>query len=265
MISNGCVAVGSSTMHYAAFGSGARKLAVLPGLSDGLATVKGKAFILQFPYRKFFRDYTVYMFSRKNEMPEGYSIRDMAADQVLAMRSLGMDKACVLGVSEGGMIAQYIAADHPEMVEKLILAVTAPYAGSVVRESVSGWTGMAERGDHAALMADTAERMYSEKYLKKYRKFTPLLARFTRPRDYHRFMVNARAILGFDCRDMLKEIRCPVLIIAGSDDRTIGNDAPYELHEAINGSTPYVYEGLGHGAFAEAGDCYERGRARCNG
>ena len=119
MKKNGYVTLGNTVMHYVAFGDGAKKLVVLPGLSDGLATVKGKAWILASPYRKFFQDYTVYMFSRKNKMPDGYSIADMADDQVKAMRNLGIGKACVLGVSQGGMIAQYMAIRHPEIVEKL--------------------------------------------------------------------------------------------------------------------------------------------------
>ena len=41
MRKNGCVTIGNTGMYYAAFGEGQKKLAVLPGLSDGLATVKG--------------------------------------------------------------------------------------------------------------------------------------------------------------------------------------------------------------------------------
>ena len=95
---NGCVPVGDTDMYYVSFGEGERKLVVLPGLSDGLATVKGKALLLSGVYRKFLKDYTVYMFSRKNRMPEGYTIRGMADDQALAMKNLGISKACVLGV-----------------------------------------------------------------------------------------------------------------------------------------------------------------------
>ena len=65
MTKNGCVPLGGTEMYYAAFGSGSRTMAVLPGLSDGLATVNGKAWILSLPYRKYLRDYTVYLFSRK--------------------------------------------------------------------------------------------------------------------------------------------------------------------------------------------------------
>ena len=264
MRKNGCVKIGDTEMYYVSFGSGSKSLIVLPGLSDGLATVKGKAWILSFPYKKFFRDYTVYMFSRKNKMPEGYTIRDMAHDQVLAARELGIGQFCLLGVSQGGMISQYIAIDHPETVKKLILAVTAPYANNVAQNAVSGWIDMAERGDHGSLMLDTAEKMYSEKYLRKNRKYFPLIAKFTKPADYERFMKNACAILGFDARDELSKITCPTLIIAGDDDKTVGNDAPYEMSERISDCELHIYEGLGHGVYEESGDFYDRVLAFCD-
>lgn len=264
MRKNGCVTIGNTGMYYAAFGEGQKKLVVLPGLSDGLATVKGKAWILALPYRKFLQDYTVYMFSRKNDMPEGYTIRDMADDQAQAMERLGIDSAYVLGVSQGGMIAQCLAIDHPERVAGLILAVTAPSANAAAQAAVSGWIGMAKRGDHTALMVDTAEKMYSEAYLRKNGRFFPLIARFTKPRNYDRFLKNADAILGFDVRKELAKIMCPTLILAGKNDHIVGNDAANELHGGITGSQLHVYEGLGHGAYEEAKDFYDRVLDFCN-
>ena len=260
---NGRVVIGNTDMDYVSFGGGPKSLVVLPGLSDGLATVKGKALLLTAPYKKFLRDYTVCMFSRKNSMPEGYTIRQMAEDQALAMNRLGITRAAVLGVSQGGMIAQYLAADHPGLVDKLILAVTAPYANDTVRQTVGAWIEMAEQGDHVRLMTDTAENMYSPGFLEKNRKLFPLMARLTRPGSYERFFRNAFAILAFDARDALREIRCPVLIIAGEDDHTVGNDAREELRRGIPHSRLFVYEGLGHGAFEEAKDFYDRVYAFC--
>ena len=258
MVKNRSVKIGNTDMYYAAFGRGPKKLIALPGLSDGLATVNGKALVLSAPYKKFLKDYTVYMFSRKNDMPEGYTIRQMAADQAEAMKILGIDKAHVMGVSQGGMIAQYLAIDYPELIDKLILAVTAPSANAVVTDAVSTWIEMAKKSNHTALMIDTAERMYSEKYLSKNRKFFPLLARFTKPKSYDRFFKNAYAILNFDAKDDLKNIKCPTLIIAGADDKTVGNEAPHLLEKGILGSEVFIYEGLGHGAFEEANDFYDR-------
>ena len=267
---NGCVKVGGTDMYYVSFGSGKRTFVVLPGLSDGLATVKGMAMFLYPPYKDITRDYTVYMFSRKNVMPEGYTIRDMAADQADAMHTLGIERAAVMGVSQGGMIAQYIAADFPQAVERLVLAVTAPYANDTVKSAVGGWIDMAKRGDHAALMADTAEKMYTQRYLDRNRRMLGFAAKFTRPADYTRFLRNAYAIMGFDARESLSAITAPTYIIAGDDDNTVGNDAPYELHDGIAGSRMHIYKGMGHSAFEEEKDFYPRvrdflsaGKARC--
>ena len=258
MVRNGSVKIDNTEMYYASFGSGPKKLIALPGLSDGLATVKGKAFVLSIPFKKFLRKYTVYMFSRKNNMPEGYTIRQMAVDQAKAMKELGIDKAYVLGVSQGGMISQYLAIDYPNMVEKLILAVTAPNANGVVTSAVNAWIDMVNEDNHTALMVDTAEKMYSDKYLAKNRKLFPILAPLTKPKSYDRFLKNAYAILNYDARDGLKDIKCPTLIIAGDDDKTVGNDAPYMLKQGIENSEIFVYKGLGHGAFEEAKDFYSR-------
>lgn len=262
---NGCEKIGDTEMYYVSFGSGKKKLVVMPGLSDGLATVKGKALLISSDYKKFLKDYTVYMFSRKNKMPEGYRIRQMAEDQAAVMKQLGIENAFVMGVSQGGMVAQYLAIDHPELVKGLMLVVTAPYANDVALASVTGWIDMAKKGDHRTLMIDTAEKMYSQAYLKKYAKMFPLMARFTRPKDYERFFRNAYAILGFDARDELSKIKCPVYIIAGDDDKTVGSDAAYELKQAIPDSKIFVYEGLGHGIFTEAKDFYDRVLDFCDG
>ena len=66
---NGSVSIGKTKMAYVSFGKGPEPLIVLPGLSDGLATVQGKALLLYGPYRRITHKFTAYMFSRKDEMP----------------------------------------------------------------------------------------------------------------------------------------------------------------------------------------------------
>lgn len=255
---NGEVLLGGATLPYARFGHGSRTLIILPGLSDGLATVRGKALLLAKPYAPFLDRFTVYMFSRRDALPAGHSIRGMAADQAEALRQLGVGKASVMGVSQGGMIAQYLAIDHPELMDRLVLAVTAPRANGIVRSCVSDWIGFAERGDHKRLMIDTAEKNYSEAYLKKYRKIYPVIGLLGKPKSYDRFLVNARAILGFDAYAELDQIACPTLILGGEEDKTVGVRASYELKERIAGSTLHVYPGLGHAAYEEATDFNQR-------
>lgn len=255
---NGTVPIGSTEMRYVSFGFGSRALILLPGLSDGLTTVKGKALLLAAPYKMFFKDYTVYIFSRKNELPDNYSIREMADDQAEAMRKLGIEKASVIGVSEGGMIAQYLAIDHADLIEQLVIAVSAPNANDTVRSAVNSWIDSAKQNNHKRLMTDTAEKSYSEEYLKKYRKIYPFIGWIGKPKSYHRFLVNANAILHFNCLDALEKIHCPTLIIGGQEDQIVGPMASYEMHARIKGSKLYMYEKFGHAAYEEAPDFNRR-------
>jgi pimeloyl-ACP methyl ester carboxylesterase len=57
------------------------------------------------------------------------TIAAMAADAVTFIRALGLDQVDLLGFSMGGMIAQVIAQDEPQLVRKLILAGTGPAGG----------------------------------------------------------------------------------------------------------------------------------------
>ena len=53
----------------------------------------------------------------------------MATDAVAFIWALGLDEVDLLGFSLGGMIAQLIAKDEPQLVRKLILAGTGPAGG----------------------------------------------------------------------------------------------------------------------------------------
>ena len=255
---NGCVKIGDDDMYYASFGSGERCAVLLPGLSDGLATVKGKALLLSAPYRKYMKTHRILMFSRRNHLPENHSIRAMADEQAEALDRLGIQEADVLGVSQGGMIAQYLAADHPELVRRLVLAVTASHANEVAAANIRHWITLAEKGDYRELMMDTAVKSYSDAYLKKNRFVLPLVGVFGKPESFSRFLSNAHAILSFDAGDVLGRISCPVMLIGGSEDKIVGNDAIEDLAERIPGSTVHIYEGLGHAAYEEAADFNDR-------
>ena len=64
------------------------------------------------------------------------TVRDLAADIAKAMDALGIGKADVFGVSQGGMIAQYLAIDRPDKVGKLVLAVTLSRNNATVQNVV---------------------------------------------------------------------------------------------------------------------------------
>jgi len=248
---NGWLKIGDTDMDYVRFGSGEKILVMLPGLGDGLATVKGTAVPMSAMYRLFAKDYTVYMFSRKNGLPDGYTTRDMARDQAEAMKQLGIGKASVVGVSMGGMIAQHLAADYPEMIEKLVLVVTSSRPNEILNESVTEWVAFAKRGDHTALMDNNVRRIYSDDYYRKNKWLVPIMGKLTKPKSYDRFLVQARACLAHDAYDALENIKTPTLIIGGEQDRALGPDASREIAERISGSKLIMFENWGHGVYEE--------------
>ena len=78
-------------------------------------------------------------------------------------------------------------------MRRLVLVVTAGWANETVQETVGRWLLLAERGDYRRLMRDTAERSYSQRYLRRYRLLLPLLGTIGRPRSYQRFLIQASA------------------------------------------------------------------------
>jgi len=244
-------------MDYAAFGTGDRALVMLPGLGDGLRTVKGMAAPFSWLYREYAGAYRVYVFSRRNDLPEGFTIRDMAEDLKGAMDALGVARADVLGVSQGGMIAQELAIRRPDLVRKLVLAVTASRPNEAMERALGRWMELARREDWAALTGDMMERTYSAPYVKKYRWLFPLLSRMGKPRDPGRFLALAQACLTCNSYPELDKISCPVLVLGGEQDQVLTGRASAEIAERL-GCEAYLYEGLGHAAYDEAPDFNRR-------
>ena len=71
--------------------------------------------------------------NRRPGLPRGMSMAEMAAEHADAIRSLGAGPVDVAGISTGGSIAQQLAADHPDVVARLLLLCTACRLGPAGR------------------------------------------------------------------------------------------------------------------------------------
>ena len=236
---------------YIRFGSGKKPLIMIQGLNT--RGIKGAALSLAYMYRIFAKEYTVYLFDRRPVVYDGITVRDMAADIASAMDALGLRNADVFGTSQGGMIAQYLAIDRPDLVRRLVLAVTLSRNNDTVKQVVGDWIEMAERGDMKRFVLDMAEKMYSETYVKKYRPLMPLLTILQKPKDVKRFVILAKACLTCDTYDILDKIKCPTLVIGGKQDKVVSGAASEEIAEKL-GCALHMYENLGHAAYEEAQD-----------
>lgn len=255
---NGTIKLDDGEIDYVCYGTGDKIMIMLPGLGDALRSIKGTALPFALAYHKHSADYKVYMFSRKRPLTEGYSIRDMAADQSKAMKALGITQADIMGVSQGGMISQYLAIDYPELVRKLVLVVTTSHLGETERSSIEYWITLAKEANYAEIMLDTTYKSYSDAYLQKHKHLIPLLGKIGKPKDFSRFLIQAHACLNHDSRSELHNITCPTLIVGGNCDQIVGPDSSPELAKQIPGSSLIIYDSLGHALYEEATDFFPK-------
>lgn len=248
------IKIDDTDMDYISFGNGNKSLVIIPGLGDALKTVKGSAVTFALMYKLFAKDYKVYVFSRKNKLKQDCSTRDMAADLAGVMNQLNITKAFVLGVSQGGMIAQYLAIDYPELVEKLVLAVTLCQPNEISKSVISNWLSLAKEKDFKQIFIDTAEKTYTEKKLKTYRPFYSILSKLAEPKSLDRFIIQAAACLTHNALDEISKIQCPTFVIGGDNDKIVGSFSSCELASHITQSKLKIYNGLGHGTYEEAKD-----------
>lgn len=243
--------VSNMQFDYITFGSGTKPLIMIQGLNT--RGIKGAAVSLAYTYRMFTKDYKVYLFDRRPVLHDGITVGEMASDVAAAMDALGIRNADVLGVSQGGMIAQYLAIGRPDLVRRMVLAVTLSKNNKTVARVIDGWIDMSKRGAMKELVADMAEKLYSETYVKKYRPLMPLLTILQKPRDVDRFVTLAKSCLTCDTYECLGEIKCPTLVIGGRQDKVVTGEASEEMAKKI-GCRLHMYEGLGHAAYEEASD-----------
>lgn len=251
-IKEGNIPIGESEMQYIVFGKGSRPLVILPGLSDGLRTVRGTGIILWYLYRKFAMAFQVWVFSRKNKLKSHMTTREMADEQAIAMDKLELNKACIMGISQGGMIAQWLAIDHPQKVDKMVFVVTISRRNNTIQSVIGHWIDLAEKKQYGKLAIDNMEKNYNENKIKKIRPFYWFIKKAMKPISKERFIIQANSCLTHNAYQELNKIKCPTLIIGGGSDKIIGGaEVQQEMAEAISRSKIIIYPELGHDAYTK--------------
>ena len=247
--------VNNIEMDYITFGKGKKYLIMIQGLNTN--GIKGATAGLSLMYHQFTKEYTVYLFDRRKNLQEDVTVRELAEDIALAMDTLGIKNADIFGVSQGGMIAQYLAIDRPDLVHKMVLAVTLSKNNEIVKSVVGNWIQLTEKEDWKGLVLDMTYKMYSDAYVKKYQLFLPLLTMVQKPKDVQRFLTLAKACLTCNAYDELDKVKCPVLVLGGAKDKITTGEASEEIAKKL-GCEIYMYDGLGHAAYEEASDFNQR-------
>jgi len=237
---NATLSMNGKNMDYVTFGKGKQPLVIIPGLGDGVQTVKGKAQLFSLSYRLLAKHYKIYVFSRINELRQGYTTRDMAADVAEAMETLNLDTAYVMGISQGG-----------ERVQRLILAVTTAKPSQLARERIEHWKKLSQFGNFKHLMLDIAQHSYTQKSYQKWRLLYNIMGRLGRIKDEKRIVIQSQSCLDHDSLEVLKDIHCPTLVLGALEDDVIGVKGSKELAKGISGCQLLIFKHSGHALYEE--------------
>ena len=240
---------------YNRIGNGVRTLVVFQGSAFENKPAMGlMAQVLISPYKFLENDFTVFVVTRKLNLPEGYSMKNMADDYAMMIEEEFGEPVNVIGVSTGGSIAQHFAADHPELVRKLVIhssAYTLSDWAKILQMRVA--TLARQHKWIAAYMTQLSPTLtYSgiRKYLAKPVWWIGMVLAgiLAAPEDPSDLVVTIEAEDKHNFRDRLALIKAPTLVIAGDKDPFYSEILFRETAEYIPNARLILYKGMGHPA-----------------
>ncbi|MGH8045668.1 MAG: alpha/beta fold hydrolase [Chthoniobacterales bacterium] len=177
-----------------------------------------------------------------------YSVAELAADAAGLMQSLGIGKAHVLGHSLGGAIAQTLAAEHPHLVDRLILSNTFLKFSAVTTAAFRRLLARRGEGHPAASLCEAAlPWVYSNRFLSNPANIeSTIAAMLANPQTFDGQSRQFDALVNFDSRCWFKNIAAPTLVIAGAEDICAPPTGAHELANGIPGARLAILPGMGH-------------------
>jgi pimeloyl-ACP methyl ester carboxylesterase len=182
------------------------------------------------------------------------TIEEMARDAVAFIRAIGFDQVDLFGFSMGGMIAQVIAQQHPQLVHKMIIAGTGPAGGEGI-DKVTRITyldtarGLLTRQDPKQLVFFTS----TPNGRRAGKEFLARLEERTNDRDkaisVRSFRAQLKAIhrWGQHKPADLASIHQPVLLLNGDSDKMVPTRNTIDLGRRLPNSQLVIYPDAGHG------------------
>ena len=247
-------------VHYERYGSGSPTLLLLPAWS----LVHSRHWKMQVPYLA--RHHTVVTFdgrgngrSDRPAEPAAYTIAEFAADALAVMDATETERAVLVGVSRGALWSLRLCAEHPERVLGAIFIGSAvPFAApplervvlqrfNEVVEDPAGWEKYNAhhwKADYRDFVEFFVGRMFTEPHSTKQYEDAVAWALDTDPTTLiatQRSLDDTPHSIG----RLAADVRCPVLVIHGSDDGIRSHAQGVALAERTGGAL-VTLEGSGH-------------------
>jgi pimeloyl-ACP methyl ester carboxylesterase len=231
------------------FGDGPRTAVVLCGLTFEIKPLGRLDDQLRL-YRFLAKTHTVWVLDRQRGLAAGSTLTDMANDVAAVIREeLGGGPVDLIGLSTGGSIALHLAADHHQLVDRLVLHSCAHSLSPECRELQRRVARLAAAGRWRAAYEATI------RFVAPGNRVLGMLARplawwmaRSAPDDPTDLILTIEAEDGLVFRDRLGEIRSPTLVVAGALDAGYSPELFRETASAIPDARLALYPDQGHPA-----------------
>ena len=239
------VSIGDAEIYYEEAGRGEPVLLV-PGLSGQGAFWASQVAALQRDFRVIVHDHRGAGQSTHSRIT--YSVEQMADDVLRLMDALGIDAAHLVGHSTGGAIGQVIAQDHPGRLSSLVLSATWAGPDAYFRRLFeSRRQTLLDSGVGAYLRASVlvlAPPWWVSRNDAAIAQAHATSIATAAPVDVMASRIDA--IMAFDRRSRLADVRAPTLVIVAQDDMVTPTFYSDELARGIAGAQYVVLDGGGH-------------------
>ncbi len=243
----------NKTISYCCFGTGNKKLIIIPGLS--VKKVSPLEELIKKQYSIFLDEYEVYVFDRTDNVNKDTTIELFADDIVQAMKLLNIEKADFFGCSQGGMVVQVIAGKYPKLVNKIVLASTACKANNKLNQNISNWIDIAKSKNGYLLNETIVKNVHTEEIFNKFKGNLLAGGNNISDEEMEQFINVASSIINFDVSDFTKRIKCPSLLIEAKGDKVTTYEAGIEISLILDCKIITYDENYGHAVYDEAADC----------
>jgi len=172
----------------------------------------------------------------RSGVPKGpYSVDDFGRDALAIMDGLGLGTVNWCGLSMGGMVGQWLGANAPERVDKLVMSNThSYYADKAVWDQRMK---LARENGMAAAAGPAMERWFTREARERRPDKVALIQRMFAESNLDGYLACCTAIRNMDMRPTHPRIKAPTLVIVGRQDPATPPAAGEEVARRIAGAT----------------------------
>jgi 3-oxoadipate enol-lactonase len=188
--------------------------------------------------------------------PAPYTLDRLGQDVLDLFRALGVERAHICGLSLGGLIAQWLAIQHPGRVDRVVLANTAARIGDAATWSAR--IDAVRTGGMAAIRDAVVARFLSEGFRQRQPAVAARVAGMLDATPPEGYIGACAALRDADLRARVGGIRPPTLVIAGELDEATPPAQAEALRAAIPASRCLIIPNVAHLSNLEAPETFTR-------